>query len=138
VTTPSDAAVAAVEAGMLDTCTITAPGTLGAYDPDTLTHAQVAGAAVYSGACQVAEAGRGTTGGMRTRGNEPEVEHPYQVSIPRAETGVRPGHHLNVTAVHDDGDPDLLTKTFVIRRVRYSTRAARRILLCDLLEGAAT
>jgi len=123
---------------MLDSCTITAPGSLGAYDPDTLDHSPVAGDTVYAGACQVTEAGRGTSGSIRTRGNEPEVEHPYQVSIPRSETEVTPGHLLAVTAVHADGDPALLTKTFVIRRVRYSTRASRRILLCDLLEGAAT
>jgi len=138
VTAPSAAAVAAVEAGFLDTCAITAPGTLGAYDPDTIDHAPVAGGTVYTGACSVAEAGRGTTGGIRTRGGEPEVEHPYQVSIPRSETTVAPGHLVSVTAVHTDGDPALLTKTFVIRRVRYSTRSARRILLCDLLEGVAT
>ena len=129
--TPSAATVARIEAAMLDTCEINEPGTLGAYDADTNEHPQVAGALVWTGACMVSEASRGSSTATQTRGNEPEVEHPYQVSIPRA-VAPTPGQIVTITAVHDDSDPELVDTQFVIRRVRVGTRGARRILLCDL------
>lgn len=134
MTTPSPAAVARVEAAMLDRCEIREPATEGAYDPATNLHPTTPGAVVYSGACMFAEAGRGSGTGTITRGGEPELEHPYQFAIPRTETAVQPGHLVKLTAVHADGDAAALTLQFIVRRVRYGTRMARRILLCDLLQ----
>ena len=133
MTTPSPAAVARVEAAMLDTCQISMPGTE-VYDPETNETIPSAGAVIYDGACQVAEAGN--QGRSLARGGEPEIEHPYQVSVPR-DVVPTPGQLLKVTAVHTGGDPALAGLQLVIRRVRYGTRMSRRILMCDLLQATA-
>lgn len=133
MTLPSDAAVAAIEAGFLDECEIRWQSTLGAYDPDTNTQPVVPGNLVWSGPCQYSEAGN--QGRELARGGEAELEHPYQFSIPR-QVAPSPGLFVTLTAVHADGDTAALDHTFIIRRIRYGTRSARRILLCDLLQSA--
>lgn len=134
-TTPSPAAVAAVEGGMLDTCRINAPGTE-QYNDETNQVEPVPGALGYTGACTIAE---DTSLGSETRrGGEAETERPYKVSIPRDAAPVPvAGHIVTITGVHAEGDPALVDKAMVIRRVRYGTRMARRILSCDLVEATA-
>lgn len=121
-----------MEAGFLDECEIRGPDTLLDYDPDTNTQPTVPGDLIWSGACQYSEAGN--QGRDIARASDPEIEHPYQFSIPRT-VAPTPGLVVRLTAVHDDGDPAALDLVFVIRRVRYGTRSARRILLCDLLQA---
>ncbi len=143
MTTPSAAAVARIEAGLVDTCEIRHPDTQGAYDPDTNEQPTIPGATIYgpnvaphNGACQFAEAGN--MGRTVVRGGEAEIEHPYQISIPRTAPVPTVGLHLTLVAVHDESDASVIDATFVIRRVRYGTRMARRILLCDLLQAVTT
>lgn len=135
-TTPSPAAVAAIEAGMLDTCTIRAPGTE-AFTVATGGLTPVPGPAGYSGACTVApESAIG--GGERARGGEAETDRPYRISIPRDATPVPlVGHIVTIDAVGEAGDPALVDKELVIDQVRYATRMARRQLLCHLTEASA-
>lgn len=140
MTTPSAAAVARIEAEMLDECEIREPPTQ-TTDPDTYEVVNTPGAVVYptagTGVCMFNDASRGSQTGALIRGDEPELQQPYQFSIPRDITAVRPGHHLAITAVGDDGDPAVIGQQFVVRRARYSTRMSRRILMCDLLEASA-
>jgi hypothetical protein len=133
VTTPSAAAVAAVEAGFLDEGEIRTPDSLGDYDPATNEHPTIPGQLFWSGPCQVSEAGRGR-GQDLVRGGEPEFQHPYVVSVPR-DVAPSPGMIFRAT---ESADAALTGKPLVIRRVRYGTRSARRILLCDLLQATST
>lgn len=133
-TTPSPAAVAAIEAGFLDECEIRDPGR-DTYTPATNSVVHIPGALGYAGACSVAAAGTLTGGGRTSHGGEPETERAYWVSIPRNATPAPgTGQIVTITAVNDEGDPELLTKTLLVGEVRYGTRMARRILRCTLIE----
>lgn len=132
MTLPSASAVAAVEAGFVDEGEIRERDTLGAYDPETNTQPTIEGALVWSGACQIAEAG--TAGRDLLRGGEREVEHPYTVSISRTVTGINPGLIFRATTSQD---LDLVDVPLIIRFVRRGTRRARTQLLCDLLQAVS-
>lgn len=129
---PSAAAVARVEAEMLDNVEFRHPPTLGAYDPATGEHPYEPGDIVYSGKAAVTDTANQPR--YHDRGGEREAQHRYRVAIPRDAPPPNIDDHGVVSA---SDDPALVGEFLIVRAVTYGSRSARRILLCDLLEVAS-
>lgn len=119
---------------MVDVCDITEPP-VATFDPATGQASDTPGDLVYTGRCALAEAGGTGADVFQLRGAELESRRFYLLSIPRDAPAPRPGHHVTMTATVDLSlDENRLT----VRKTRYGTRMARRILLCEMIEVVDT
>lgn len=110
---------------MRDTCTITRGSTRGAFDPDTLTYATVAGTVVYQGRCRV---DRGFAGSdVDAASLEALVARPVVV-IPWDAAVIEPGDTVTVT---ETDDVQLVDRPLEVTGIPFSSVAVERKLLTE-------
>lgn len=123
---------AAAEALMVETCTITRPGTAHTTDPTT-GKVSYAGSALYSGKCRV-QMMTGTRGdALEQAGERAFVVQSAIISVPATVTGVRVGDVVKVTAAALDAD--LTNRQYRVQDVVHKTFVTARRLICQEVTG---
>jgi hypothetical protein len=120
----------AAETLMRDTCAVTRATGATAIDPVTLAEVPVT-EAVWSGACRIQRSGalspREVSGAA---GYEFGIDS-VLAQLPIDATGIRRGDVLEVTAVGDVTDPDVLGIKATVQANLAKSHATKRTLICE-------
>jgi hypothetical protein len=118
------------ESIMVDTCTITRPGSdSGTFDPDTGETVPSARTTVYTGKCR--SRSREVLSRVAEMGGQAVTTSAYVVSIPVTTTGVEVGDMVTVTASNDPG----AVRNLIVQSVESATYVTARRLLCSDNQG---
>lgn len=118
---------AAAESRMVDACTIAHPGGEPVFDPSSGTYTDPASTTIYSGKCEVQVSDGLNARETEAGGTELTVSR-VTVKVPVSATGVRVGDVVTITAVHPDGDADLVGQEFSVKGPHGKTFATARRL----------
>ena len=97
-------------------------------DPDTLARVTPPDLTVWTGPCSVSPSGLGDTDS--STGAKQSRLDTYKVRVPVTATGILNGDTLTVTAVDQQGDPELVGRPLVVDSVDRRTTIALRRLTC--------
>lgn len=102
------------------------------FDPTTGEYTEPADADVYSGKCRV-QIGDGLTAQDAEAGGQVLTVQRLMLQIPVSVVGVHIGDVATITAVHPDGDPDLVGRVFRIDSTFAKSQAtARRLQVSEV------
>jgi hypothetical protein len=124
-----------VEGTWTGACTIRQPGvTKGAFDDDTGTYETTPHDPHYTGKCRVQA--RADLTGQREAAGQQVTLGDYLVVVDLAESvQTAVGHVVKITAVDDNGDPDLVGRELTVAGVALGTLAWERDLACTDDQG---
>jgi uncharacterized protein DUF6093 len=107
-----------------DTCTISAPGQEGVFNPDTGEYDVTPGAIRYSGKCRVAPLNAADSQTLVTEQNLPGVK--YLVAVDYSVANVQVRDVVTITS----GDPQLVGQKLYVAQVRAGSQRVQRDLYC--------
>jgi hypothetical protein len=89
---------------------------------------------LYSGLCYVS-ANSNSVAGVYSVGGQTSEERKYEISIPKDSLAdIALNDILTITAIHEDGDPELVGRQFIIEHIAAGTYAVLRKMQCRLFQ----
>lgn len=119
---------------LVDSCAVTRAGIGPAVlNRDTGQLTRPADTAVWSGPCSLSAL---AASNRSTVGEDDRLLNAYVARVPVSASGVRTGDLLTVTAIHAEGDPDLVGRVFTVREpTARTTTVLRRLILVSASEA---
>jgi hypothetical protein len=104
------------------------------WDEETGTSVYESDTVIYEGPCSVFQS---ISDRRIEEGGNPSVLGEWVVRVPVSAEGFASGSTVEITSIREGGDPELVGKVFVVRRVGVRSEAILRRLFCDVREPTA-